>query len=60
MTANPEHRPGDPAPKSGRYRLLNILGGATETHVYVAEGQPLPAAPHGQTWRLEREADDTE
>ena len=52
MVSNPDHRPGEPAPVSGCYRLVNIFG--TETHVQVnsGKGQPLPEAPQGFRWRL--------
>jgi hypothetical protein len=58
MPASDDHRPGHPAPKAGVYRLLNVFGGAEETRAQVGLGQPLPAAPRGHTWRLERETDD--
>lgn len=55
-----EHPPGHPAPLAGVYRLLNIFGTETIEAAHVARGQPLPPAPLGHTWRLEREAGETE
>jgi hypothetical protein len=46
-----EHQPGDPAPESGEYEALNVLGGPTKVRVRVASGEPLPPLPRGQTWR---------
>ena len=56
----PEHPPGHPAPVAGVYRLLNVFGSETIEAIHVAQGQPLPPAPLGHSWRLERLADDTE
>jgi hypothetical protein len=56
----PDHPPGHAAPTTGVYRLLNIFGTETIEAAHVAQGQPLPAAPLGHSWRLERAAGDTE
>ena len=53
-----EHLPGDLAPETGTYRLLDVFGGDTKTHAHVGQGQPLPGAPRGHTWWLEREPGD--
>ena len=45
---------------TGIYRLLNIFGSETETRTHAVRGQPLPGAPLGHGWRLERETDDPE
>jgi hypothetical protein len=58
MVTNTEHQPGDSAPETGTYRLLDVLGGETKTHAHIGQGQPLPVAPRGQTWRLERKPGD--
>ena len=46
-----EHRPGDRAPATGHYEQLNIFGMPSSCVVLVREGEPLPAAPRGFTWR---------
>jgi hypothetical protein len=60
MARNSEHMPGDPAPKSGLYRLLNIFGNVTHISVHAQQGQPLPGAPRGYGWRLDPESDRTD
>jgi hypothetical protein len=55
MPDSAEHRPGDPAPISGVYRLINVLGGRTQVAAHVEQGQPLPVAPRGFGWQLERQ-----
>ena len=60
MTRDQEHRPGEPAPWSGHYRLLNVFGNATEVRIHTPKGHPLPDAPRGFGWRLEHPADDPE
>ena len=47
----PEYDPGDAAPASGRYELLNIFGTATGEAVAAGEGERLPAVPRGYSWR---------
>jgi len=53
-----EHPAGAIAPTSGYYRLLNVLGTPTDYSVHVKRGEPLPIAPRGNSWRLEREAEE--
>jgi hypothetical protein len=53
MAESGEHRPGDPAPVTGTYRLFNVLGSRTQTHAHVEQGDPLPHAPRGFGWQLE-------
>ena len=51
-----DHAPGSEAPASGVYEQLNIFGTATGITERVAEGERLPLAPQGYSWRmLERE-----
>ncbi len=50
-----EHAPGTPATVTGTYQLLDIFGSPTDHRVHLARGEPLPDAPRGHTWRLERE-----
>jgi hypothetical protein len=50
-----EHEPHAPAPVTGTYRLLNVMGSPTEQVVRVRQGERLPGAPIAHTWRLERE-----
>ena len=51
MLRRPEYDPGDAAPASGRYELLNIFGTATGEAVAAGEGERLPAVPRGYSWR---------
>jgi hypothetical protein len=51
MSHDQEHRPGDCTPVTGRYEELNVFGTRTGKTVHVEEGEPLPAAPCGYTWR---------
>jgi hypothetical protein len=46
-----EHAPGDPAPETGRYEEYDVPGYSTGRIVHVNEGDPLPVAPRGFTWR---------
>jgi hypothetical protein len=46
------------APTSGHYRLLNVVGTPTNHRVHVKRGDPMLIAPRGNSWRLEREAED--
>ena len=55
MSRRPEHTPGDAAPVTGTYELLNVFGSRTGVRVHVPHGQPLPPAPLRHTWTL---ADD--
>jgi hypothetical protein len=47
--------PGDLAPVAGVYRLHNVFGSATDQVVTVTDGDQLPAAPLGHTWRPVRQ-----
>ena len=47
-----EHAPGDVAPTTGHCELLTVLGSRNGRTEHVTEGEPLPAAPRGYTWRL--------
>ncbi len=40
------------APSAGTYEERNVLGTLTGTRVTVAQGEVLPAAPRGFTWRM--------
>jgi hypothetical protein len=46
-----EHAPGTPAPETGRYEELNVLGTATGVVVERDQGEMLPSLPRGFTWR---------
>jgi hypothetical protein len=46
-----EHALGDSAPATGKYELLNLFGSRTGMTEQVVEGEPLPKAPRGYTWR---------
>jgi hypothetical protein len=51
MSSVIEHNPGDPAPETGRYEEYDVPGNPTGRIVHVNEGEPLPVAPRGFTWR---------
>jgi hypothetical protein len=55
-----EHQPGDTAPATGYYRLVNVFGSPTGYGVRVQHGEPLPTAPRGHGWRLENKSDEGE
>jgi len=57
MTGRRDHHPGEPAPVSGVYRLFNVLGTRTQIQTHIERGSPLPDAPRGFGWQLERPAD---
>jgi hypothetical protein len=46
-----EYPPGMRAPSAGVYEQRSVLGSPTGVRVIVAEGEELPAAPRGFTWR---------
>lgn len=54
MPAKDEHRPGDPAPSTGIYVLVNIFGTPTTQSVAMQAGEPLPAAPSHHHWVLQK------
>ena len=39
-----EHRPGEPASRSGQYEELNVFGSRTGRMAHVEEGKELPGA----------------
>ena len=49
-----DHLPGQPATCMGCYEELNVFGTPTGEVTHATEGQPLPAAPRGFTWRRVR------
>ena len=49
--AREEHQPGTYAPRQGRYEELNVFGSRTGKIEHVREGERLPLAPRGFTWR---------
>lgn len=49
-----ERQPGDPAPETGEYHLINVLGSHTGRSVALQQGQPLPPAPRGFWWTMHR------
>jgi len=58
MSRPVEHLPGEPASHSGPYELLNVFGSPTGVVVtHAKEGEPLPIAPRGFTWRHVPEED---
>ena len=51
MSETEEHQPEEAARAAGRYEQLNVFGTPTGVVVYVADGERLPGAPRGHTWR---------
>ena len=51
MAERQEHQPGSHAPATGHYEELNVFGMRTGKVEHVQEGEPLPIAPRGFTWR---------
>jgi hypothetical protein len=51
MAEREEHGPGTHAPVSGHYEELNIFGTPTGRVEHVREGERLPHAPRGFSWR---------
>ena len=45
-------RPGQPAPASGCYQLLNVFGTPSGEETIVEQGSPTPGAPRGYMWQL--------
>ena len=45
------YQPGKPAPRAGQYEELNVFGSPTGRMALMAEGDQLPPAPRGFTWR---------
>jgi hypothetical protein len=48
----PECKPGEPAPQTGQYQLLNVFGTPTGERVHIEQGAPAPDALRGHVWRL--------
>jgi hypothetical protein len=46
-----EHRPGERASETGHYEELNVFGAPTGKVTHAKEGDELPTAPRGFTWR---------
>ena len=40
------------APSTGTYEQRNVLGTPSGVRIKVAQGEALPAAPRGWTWRI--------
>jgi hypothetical protein len=51
MAERNEHQPGTHAPITGHFEELNIFGSPTGKVEYVREGERLPHAPLGFSWR---------
>jgi hypothetical protein len=49
--AREEHQPGTRAPMTGHYEEMNIFGSGTGRIEHVREGELLPRAPRGFSWR---------
>jgi len=46
-------KPGQPATKSGQYKIIGSRGGKTGTEITAVKGKPLPPTPKkGQTLKL--------
>ena len=57
MAVRQEHGPGAYAPATGQYEELIVFGARTGKVEHVHEGEPLPSAPLGFTWRQVVEED---
>ena len=57
MAERQEHQPGLHAPATGHYEELNVFGTRTGKVEHVHEGEQLPSAPRGFTWRQVAEED---
>jgi hypothetical protein len=51
MPRDNEHLPGERSPTAGRYAEMNVFGTPTGKVVRTEEGEVLPLAPRGFTWR---------
>jgi hypothetical protein len=51
MIDREEHQPGTRAPRTGRFEELNVFGSPTGKVEHVREGEHLPPAPQGFSWR---------
>ena len=56
MSDQEENRPGHPAPATAHFEELDIFGNLTGGTANVREGDSLPGAPRGLTWRRIRRA----
>ena len=52
MSPRNEISSGEPAPETGRYRALNVLGSETDHVVYRMEGKPMPPLPRSWVWQF--------
>jgi hypothetical protein len=50
MSPEDEHDPGDEAPHTVHYAVLDVFGTPTGMTVHILEGEPLPLAPRGFKW----------
>jgi hypothetical protein len=51
-------KPGAPAPATGTYEEHNVFGTRTGNRVDVNEGDPMPPAARGFTWRRVQSSSD--
>jgi hypothetical protein len=56
MAERQEHQPGAHAPETGHYEELNVFGSRTGRVEHVQEGERLPFAPRGFSWRYVEDA----
>jgi hypothetical protein len=45
-------RPGERSPVTGEYEELNVFGSRTGKMRHMDEGEALPSAPRGFSWRV--------
>jgi hypothetical protein len=57
MAERQEYQPGSHAAATGDYEELNVFGSLTGKVEHVHEGEQLPSAPRGFTWRQVAEED---
>jgi hypothetical protein len=51
MSQELDLKPGAPAPATGTYEKRNVFGTPTGNRINVNNGDPMPPAPRGFTWR---------
>jgi hypothetical protein len=56
MPERQEHQPGTDASVTGLYEELNVFGSPTGKVEHAHEGEQLPHAPRGFSWREIEEA----
>jgi hypothetical protein len=56
MAERQEHQPGTHVPEIGHYEELDVFGSRTVRVEHIQEGERLPFAPRGFSWRYVEDA----